>query len=146
MKKQLFALAIAAVFAACNQGSKTASASGDSTSTAITPEMKANATAIKFEEETFDFGKIKQGEKVTHNFGFTNTGDKPLIITEAHATCGCTVPEPPKEPIKPGEKGVIKVVFNSEGKSGLQDKQVYVSANTNPQQTVVHLIGEVSGK
>lgn len=137
---------MAAVFAACNQGSKTASNAGDTTSTAITPGMAANATSIKFEEETFDFGKIKQGEKVTHQFAFTNTGDKPLIITEAHASCGCTVPEPPKEPIKPGEKGLIKVVFNSEGKSGLQDKQIYVSANTNPQQTVVHLIGEVSGK
>jgi hypothetical protein len=67
-----------------------------------------------------------------------------LIIKDAVATCGCTKPEWPKTPIKPGEEGEIKVTFNSAGKTGLQDKQITITANTNPAQSMVHLIGEVT--
>ena len=103
-----------------------------------------NAPVIKFEKETHDFGKIKTGDKVTYEFKFTNTGKSPLIIKDAIATCGCTKPEWPQKPIQPGEKGAIKVTFNSAGKIGLQDKQITVTANTNPAQTMVHLIGDVA--
>jgi hypothetical protein len=101
---------------------------------------------MKFEKESHDFGKIKTGDKVNYDFKFTNTGKSPLIISEAHATCGCTIPEWPKAPVKPGESGIIKVTFNSAGKTGLQDKQITVTANTVPAQTMVHLIGEVLAK
>jgi hypothetical protein len=99
---------------------------------------------MKFENESHDFGKITQGDVVHYDFKFTNTGKSPLIITNATATCGCTTPEYPRDPIKPGSTGVIKVTFNSAGKKGLQDKQITVTANTNPADNMVHLIGEVT--
>src|SRR5215204_6765023 len=68
----------------------------------------SNQPGFKFNEEEFNFGTIKQGESITHNFEFTNTGKEPLIISNAAGSCGCTVPEWPKEPIAPGAKAVIK--------------------------------------
>jgi len=100
-------------------------------------------TSIKFDQEIFNFGKIKEGESVTHNFGFVNTGKSPLIITDAKATCGCTTPIWPKGPIAPGDKGTINVTFNSTGKPGEQDKLIFVTANTNPAESTLHLVGEV---
>jgi hypothetical protein len=101
------------------------------------------APVMKFEKETHDFGKIRIGDKITYDFKFTNTGASPLIITDGYASCGCTKPEWPKTPIKPGEQGIIHVTFNSAGKHGLQDKLITITANTTPAQNVVHLIGEV---
>src|SRR5436190_23033204 len=80
---------------------------------------KAASAEIKFEEEAYDFGTIKEGEKISHEFKFKNTGKSDLLITSATASCGCTVPEWPKDPIPPGGNGVIKVSFNSEGKGGM---------------------------
>jgi len=101
-------------------------------------------TTVKFEEQSFSFGKIAQGDSVMHKFAFQNTGSTPLIITDAMATCGCTKPEWPKEPVQPGGKGEIKVTFHSAGKSGIQDKMITVTANTTPAQSMVHLVGEVT--
>lgn len=86
-------------------------------------------TEMVFTEEEFDFGTIKQGEKVNHYFTFKNTGANDLILTRANGSCGCTVPEFPKEPIPPGKTGKMKVTFNSAGKSGKQQKTVSVYAN-----------------
>jgi hypothetical protein len=145
--KKLFLSLVAAglLLSACNQ-SKTGSTAAATDSTATTTANAANAPVMKFEKESHDFGKIKTGDKVNYDFKFTNTGKSPLIISEAHATCGCTIPEWPKAPVKPGESGIIKVTFNSAGKNGLQDKQITVTANTVPAQTMVHLIGEVLTK
>src|SRR6185295_4239034 len=88
-----------------------------------------NAGSFKFEEETFDFGTIKQNDVVNHDFAFTNTGKEPIIISQAQGSCGCTVPTWPKEPIGPGQKAVIKVTFNSAGKMGMQDKTVTLTSN-----------------
>ena len=99
---------------------------------------------IKFEEEEFDFGTIQQGDIVEHTYAFTNTGEVPLIIENASASCGCTVPNWPKEPIAPGEKGEINVKFDSKGKKGVQNKQVTIRANTNPNFTKVMLKGTVN--
>jgi len=86
---------------------------------------------MTFSEKEFDFGEIKQGDKVEHTFNFKNTGKSNLIITSAQASCGCTVPEYPKNtPIKPGESGEMKVTFNSTGKSGITMKTITVSCNT----------------
>jgi hypothetical protein len=140
MKNLFLALIAATMFmVACNsKGNNVADNSSASSATADKPVMK-------FEKDTHDFGKIKQGDKVTYEFNFTNTGKTPLIIKDAIASCGCTKPEWPSTPIKPGENGVIKVTFNSAGKMGLQDKQITITANTNPAQNLVHLIGEVTG-
>lgn len=116
---------------------------------AVTAPATSDATAapdapvMTFEKATYDFGKLKQGESVQYIFKFKNTGKTPLIISDASATCGCTVPEPPKDPIMPGKDGEIKVVFNSTGKMGVQDKVVTITSNANPTVSEVHLIGEV---
>lgn len=102
-----------------------------------------DAPVLSFEDENYNFGKITQGEKVSYSYKFKNVGKSPLIILNATATCGCTVPEPPKEPIKPGAEGEIKVVFDSNGKSGLQDKVITVTSNAQPPIASLHLTGEV---
>lgn len=94
---------------------------------------------IKFEEEEFDFGTITQGEKVSHEFRFENTGAKDLIISNAYADCGCTVPEVPKHPIPPGDESVIRVTFDSDKKSGIVTKSITVVANCIPNKRVVKI-------
>lgn len=84
---------------------------------------------IAFLESSFDFGDIIQGDKVEHIFEFENIGNEPLIISDVRTTCGCTVPEWPREPIAPGVKTSIKVVFNSSGKMGIQNKVITVMSN-----------------
>ncbi len=100
------------------------------------------STTITFDESSFDFGSISKGEKVNHSYTFTNTGSEPLIITNAKASCGCTVPDWPKEPIAPGEGGEIPVVFD--GRSvGNQNKTITITANTNPPKTRLTIRGKV---
>ncbi len=104
------------------------------------------ATTIKYENEKYNFGVVDEGEIVKHVYKFTNTGSEPLIISNAKGSCGCTVPTWPKEPIPPGGAGEIKVEFNSKGKPGPQSKRVTVTANTNPTETYLEILGEVKGK
>lgn len=87
---------------------------------------------MTFEKSFHNFGSIEQGEVVKFDFEFTNTGNSDLIISNASATCGCTIPEWPREPIKPGETGLIPVEYNSRGKANLQQKTITITANTNP--------------
>lgn len=85
---------------------------------------------IEFEAKEFDFGTIKQGEKVEHVFKFKNTGKNDLTVVEVRPSCGCTAPEWTKTPIKKGESGEVKIVFNTVGKSGKQTKSVSLLTNT----------------
>ncbi len=103
-------------------------------------------TSIEFAEEIFNFGDIYEGDKVTHEFSFKNTGKNPLVIRGAKASCGCTIPSYSKEPILPGKEGVIKVVFNSLGKGGAQHKAVHITANTIPNYTVIEFTANVLDK
>lgn len=98
---------------------------------------------IAFEEVTHDFGKLTEGEQVEYHFRFINTGNAGLLITHAVGSCGCTVPEYPKQLIKPGESGLLKVKFDSKGKTGTFDKKVTVTCNTEPRETVLTVTGEV---
>jgi len=98
---------------------------------------------LKFKEPSYNFKSAKEGEEVTHDFEFTNEGKTDLLISNAVATCGCTVPEWPKEPIAPGKGGKIKATFNTTGKSGQQHKAITITANTKPEKTEVFLEGEV---
>ena len=93
---------------------------------------------IKFAEPEFDFGTIKQGDKVEHTFKFTNEGTGDLIISDAKASCGCTVPDYTKEPVKPGGSGIVHVVFDSAGKSGEVSKTVTLTLNTEKGSEVVN--------
>jgi len=99
-----------------------------------------------FASESHDFGTINEGDKVEHIFKFTNEGKAPLIISSATASCGCTVPEWPKEPIGVGQEGEIKVVFNSKGKPGIQNKTVTITANTFPKVNRVRIKANVTKK
>lgn len=94
---------------------------------------------IKFEEETHDFGRITQGEKVTYAFKFKNTGGANLIIASANGSCGCTIPDYPKKPILPGEEAVVNVVFASEGKSGMVEKSVTLVTNCEPSTRIIYI-------
>ena len=141
MKNLFLALIAATMFmVSCNSNGNNVADNGSASS------ATADKPAMKFEKDTHDFGKIVTGSKVSYEFKFTNTGKSPLIIKDAIASCGCTKPEWPSAPVKPGEAGVIKVTFDSRGKMGLQDKQITITANTNPAQNLVHLIGEVTAK
>ena len=86
---------------------------------------------------------LVDGEKVAYSFVFTNTGDAPLIISNAKGSCGCTVPNWPKDPIAPGEKGSIDVSFNSSGRKGIQNKAVTLTANTNPNRKIIKIKAEI---
>ena len=140
MKKVLLTLAIASAFFTVNAqtGSKTA-APANTTASATGP-------TFKFEAEEYNFGSAKQGDVITYEFKFTNAGKEPLIITSASGSCGCTVPNYPKEPIKPGEKGSIKVSFNTAGKAGMQDKTVTIKSNAKEGDKVIHVKGNVETK
>lgn len=99
----------------------------------------ANLPDIKFAEETHDFGRITQGEKVAFGFKFKNTGGANLIISSANGSCGCTIPEYPKKPILPGEEAIINVVFASEGKSGVVEKSVTIVTNCEPSTKIIYI-------
>ncbi|MCH2045603.1 MAG: DUF1573 domain-containing protein [Saprospiraceae bacterium] len=100
-------------------------------------------TSMKFAEMQYNFGDLKEGDKVSHIFKFTNTGKHPLKITGARGSCGCTVPEWPKEEIPVGGTGEIKVTFNSKGKKGIQRKQIKITANTDPLETMLMITAKV---
>lgn len=111
-----------------------------------TSSTETGGATITFDKNTYDFGKIKEGEKVSYQFKFVNKGTEPLIISEATASCGCTVPEYSKDPIAPGKTGQINVVFDSTGKPGMQHKVVTISSNAKPGKTELFLTGEVQAK
>ena len=102
-----------------------------------------DTTSVELIDSVYNFGKVAEGEKVTYNFRFRNVGKKPLVISSTSASCGCTVPEKPERPVLPGETGVIKVVFNSQGKVGYNEKNITVMANTNPSFPMLLLRGDV---
>ena len=105
-----------------------------------------DSTTVQMIDTVFNFGKITDGEKVEFSFRFRNTGNHPLIVSSASASCGCTVPEKPEEPVKPGETGFIKVAFNSQGRVGDTHKEVTVTSNAYPAFPRLQLRGEVIAK
>lgn len=102
-----------------------------------------DSSKVQVIDSVYNFGTVTEGEKVTYNFRFKNSGTKPLIITNTSASCGCTVPEKPDKPVLPGETAFIKVVFNSKGKVGHNEKTITVLSNANPAFIPLLLRGEV---
>ena len=98
---------------------------------------------LSFDKLQHNFGKINQGESVSHQFVFTNTGQAELIINNAKGSCGCTVPKWPRKPIAPGESEEIKVTFNSAGKSGKQSKTITLVTNAIPNTTVLTISANI---
>jgi hypothetical protein len=93
--------------------------------------------------KVWDFGTIQQGDEPEFTFTFQNTGNEPMIISNAKGSCGCTVPQWPKEPIAPGATGEINVKFNSKNKKGSQNKTVTLTANTTPPTTKLRVTGTI---
>jgi hypothetical protein len=152
MKKILFGILSLAMITGCDQADKSAEAAktdqdsasvqNTTTETAIAeanPDADpANRTSIEWlDTKERDLGKMNEGQKLEISFRFKNTGSKPLVISKVWAQCGCTVADTPKEPYAPGQEGVIKATFDSQGKPGLNQKEVYANANTDPVTNVL---------
>lgn len=101
-------------------------------------------TSIQFASLEHDFGIIDQDTRNTQIFTFTNTGNEPLIISDAKGSCGCTVPNYPRNPIAPGETGEIEVVYSPGKQANQQTKTVSITANTEPATTVLRVKANVT--
>lgn len=152
MKNIICSLAVATALFACNS-KPTPKASTDlvtnpasADSSIAKTENGKGAPVILFEKTDHDFGTITQGEQAEYSFKFTNTGSADLLISTAQASCGCTIPEFSKEPIRPGAQGLIKVKFNSDYRLDAFEKAVVVTANTNPLETVLKIRGFIKPK
>ncbi|MCF8378293.1 MAG: DUF1573 domain-containing protein [Bacteroidales bacterium] len=141
MKKLAIIFISLGLLVACSCNNERGNLSTDVVTNPNTAEGKSNdgLPVIEFEKEIHDFGKLVQGEKATFNFRFKNNGDKDLVISQVKSSCGCTVPKYPKEPVKPGDEGVLKVTFDSEGRKGVQNKVITVVHNGQPNQTFVRI-------
>lgn len=148
MRKVAFALSgmLLMAFTACDNAASKISNDKESSSVDVSSVDGEGSPQFSFTEETHDFGEIEEGTVAKHDFTFKNTGDAPLIITNAQGSCGCTVPEWPREPIAPGEEGKIHVEFNSEGRAGNQQKEVKLQANTEPNTFVLKITAQVKPK
>ena len=104
---------------------------------------KDGVPKISFKEMEHNFGRVIEGEKITYAFKFTNTGNGNLVITNVSSSCGCTVPQFTKDPVKPGEQGNIKVTFDSKNRMGFQNKTVTVVSNTQPNTTILRVRAQV---
>lgn len=110
----------------------------------VSPEVNNGPkTSVAFAESEHDFGIIDQDTENRKVFVFTNTGTEPLIIENAKGSCGCTVPEYPKEPIAPGETGEINVIYKPGKQKGSQTKTVTITANTEPRNTILNIKANV---
>jgi len=152
LKTLLPTLILIITLAACESKKKDPSAEKISPEVVNNPAT-ANSTGtdgkdalpvLEFETTNHHFGDIIQGEKVSYFFKFKNTGNAPLVISSANASCGCTVPEYTKTPIEPDEEGFIDVTFDSGGKSGMVSKTVTIIANTIPNSTILTISAEIS--
>lgn len=110
------------------------------------PKNDGSAAAIVFEVKEKNFGTINEGEQVEVTYKFKNIGGSDLVISHVQAGCGCTVPEWPKDPIKPGGSGIVKAKFDSNGRSGHNEKHVTVMSNATENSIDLSFSGEVKPK
>lgn len=114
----------------------------------ISTAVAQSGATIKFEKELHDYGTIQQGADGGTEFVFTNTGKEPLVISNAQGSCGCTVPEWPKEPLAPGQKASIKVMYDTKRVGNFQ-KTVTVTSNGSETPvilTIKGVVNEVAGQ
>ena len=146
MKKNFFyAFAFVVLLSSCEIRNNKTNKKKSATS-ATENKVDAPPTSVQIIDSVYDFKKVKEGDIVEYNYRFKNTGTNPLVITEAQASCGCTVPEKPEHPIAPGEIGFIKVKFNSDHRPGEAHKTITVTSNARPEFPILILKGTVIGK
>jgi hypothetical protein len=125
------------ILAGCGQG-QGEKATGKSDS-----QANGEIAEISFMEYEYDFGKIKEGEKVAHIFSFENKGPGNLVIESASTSCGCTVSKYNRSPIAAGKGGNLEVVFDSDGRNGIQTKTVSVRSNSKTEVVILKITAEV---
>ncbi|MCX6353107.1 MAG: DUF1573 domain-containing protein [Bacteroidetes bacterium] len=111
-----------------------------------TDVVEAAPTSVKFSNPKHNFGKIEEGEKISYEYEYKNTGKNALVISMVTTPCGCTTPEYSKDPLDPGKTEYIKVTFDSKNKYGKQNKELTVIANTTPPESVIEFTVEVEDK
>jgi hypothetical protein len=154
MKKIILGFTLMVILVACNQLDKKTETGTENKNETITGVENTTETIDKttlttiewLDTQEKDLGKVNEGEKLEVSFRFKNTGSKPLVISRVWAQCGCTVPETPKEPYAPGQEGIIKASFDSKGRLGMNTKEVYVNANTEPATNTLTFKVEVNNK
>ncbi|CAM4177565.1 DUF1573 domain-containing protein [Zobellia nedashkovskayae] len=131
MRKTFFALSMCSLmaFVSCKENASSKVKTDNVVEAAQRDEAGKQIPVMEFEKAEHDFGTIEQGTPQETVFMFTNTGNAPLIITNATSSCGCTVPNPPKDPIAPGATGELVVKFNGSGQNQIT-KTITVNANT----------------
>jgi len=140
MKKVLFTLLCLSI------GTFAANAQAPATTNTVTPAPDPDAGKFKFDEETHDFGEVPEGPLAEFDFEFVNKGKKPIVITEAHGSCGCTVPSWPHDPILPKQKGKIHVAYTTQGRPGPISKDVIITSNAQQSPMRLHITGAVKPK
>ena len=146
MKHLILLSTFIAFLTACENADKQTTDAASPAATEQTAADQPEITTVQWLDSVQNFGKVTDGEKVVITFHFKNTGNKPLIISNVQASCGCTVPSKPEEPIAPGAEGKITAEFNSEGRVGKAAKNITVSANTKEGITSLLFEGEVLPK
>ncbi len=150
----VFSLSLVLIASSCNDGAKKVNSKPERLSTDLVQNNQSlqkdakqvGEPVIEILKSEHDFGEINEGESATHNYKLKNTGTGDLIISSAKGSCGCTVPEWPKGPIKAGEEASIKVTFNSKGKPGIQKKRVTLLTNAIPNVKILTIKGTVIPK
>jgi len=147
MKKALLTLSIFSVlaFVSCKENASSKVKSDNVAQAAERDEAGKQIPVMSFEKAEHDFGTIEQGTAQETVFKFTNTGNAPLIITNATSSCGCTVPDPPKDPIAPGDTGELLVKFNGSGQNQVT-KTITVTANTEKGSELLRIKAFVNPK
>ncbi|MBR0077156.1 MAG: DUF1573 domain-containing protein [Bacteroidales bacterium] len=149
MKKLVCFTLIAFLFASFSlQAQESSKKPKDATKTeqnAAKKGKKAKVAEITFESLEHDYGNIYKGDNGECEFVFKNTGKAPLQITNARASCGCTVPSWPRDPIAPGKKSVIKVKYDT-NRLGTINKSITVTSNAVNNSVVLHIKGHISEK
>ncbi len=146
MRTSLAVCALIFLTIGCDVRNKDKVASTDTPATTNVQAMPAQTTTVQIIDSVHDFGEVAEGEIVEFNFRFKNTGTAPLVVTNVSASCGCTVPEKPEQPIRPGETGFIKAKFDSDKRPGETMKTVTVTSNTSPAFPELILKGKVLPK
>ncbi len=140
VKKYILFLLVTLVFISCDIRRKDKISDDAAVQKALALK---DSTTVEIIDSAYNFGKVTDGEKVEYSYRFKNSGKKPLVVVNATASCGCTVPQKPEKPILPGELGFIKIVFDSKGRVGEAHKTITITSNANPEFPPLILTGEV---